>query len=87
MLTPRDLVPLLWRKSSTATTRTAPHSQGELNPNHDSDDKEEEEREGESEDGEMADEGAPCWPKLYTTGIMPEAKSAPSARNFDAGVR
>jgi hypothetical protein len=34
----------------------------------------------------MADEGAPCWPKLYTTGIVPEAKSAPSARHFDAGI-
>lgn len=83
MLTTRDL-PLLWQNSSTAATSTAPHNQGELNPNHV--DVEEEEREEESEGG-MSDEGAPYWPKLYTTGIVPEAKSAPSARHFDAGIR
>ena len=85
MMTPRDLVLLLWRNNSTATTSTAPHSQGELNPNHQND--KEKERDGESEEGEIADEGAPCWPKLYTTGIVPEAKSAPSACHFDAGIR
>jgi len=85
MLTPRDL-PLFCRNSNTATTSTAPHSQGELNPNHQNDE-EEKERDGENEEGEMADEGAPCWPKLYTTGMVPEAKSAPSARHFDAGIR
>ena len=81
MLTPRDLP--LCRNSNTATTSTAPHSQGELNPNHV--DEEEEKGEVESKEGEISDEGAPCWPKLYTTGIVPQAKSAPSARHSDAG--
>lgn len=83
MLTPRDPFPLLWRNSNTATIRTAPHSQGELNPNHDNID--EEERDGESEEGEMADEGSPCWPELYRTGIV-GGEAAPSARHFDAGI-
>ena len=91
MLTPRDLVTLLWPKSSIATTSTAPHSQGELSPTHENGDEkeeeEEEERGGDSEEGEMPDEGAPCCPKLYTTGIMPEAKSASSARHFNPTIR
>lgn len=85
MLTPRDRLPLLWRKSNAATTSTAPHSQGEPSPNHDNEE-EDGERGDESAEGGMADEGAPCWPKLYTTGIVPEAKSAPSARHLDAGI-
>jgi hypothetical protein len=85
MLTPRDL-PLFCRNSNTATTSTAPHSQGELNPNH-VDEEKEEKGEVESKDGEISGEGAPCWPKLYTTGIVPQAKSAPSARHSDDGIR
>jgi hypothetical protein len=81
MLTPRDL-PLLWRKSNAATTSTAPHSQGELNPIHVNDESEEEEGEVGRKEGERLDEGAPCWPKLYTTGIVPKANSAPGARHF-----
>jgi hypothetical protein len=64
-------LPLRWRNSNTAITSTAPHSQGELNLIHVDDEGEEEEGEVGRKEGEILDEGAPCWPKLYTTGIMP----------------
>jgi hypothetical protein len=64
-------LPLRWRNSNTAITSTAPHSQGGLNLIHVDEESEEE-------------EGAPCWRKLYTTGIVLEAKSAPGV-TFDTG--
>jgi len=63
MLTPRDL-PLRWRNSNTATTSTAPHSQGELNPIHVDGEGEEEDGEVGRKEGEILDEGTPSWPKL-----------------------
>jgi hypothetical protein len=74
-------LPLQWRNSNTAITSTAPHSQGELNLFHVDDKGEEEEGEG-----EILDEDAPCWPKLYMTGIVPEAKLADRNNNIDKNL-
>ena len=50
-------------------------SQEELILIHVDDEGEEEEGEVRKEGGILG-EGAPCWPKLYTTGIVPEVKCA-----------
>ncbi len=74
-------LPLRLRNGNTAITSTAPHSQGKLNLIR-VDDEGEEEEEVERKEGEILDEGAPCWPKLYTTGIVPVAKSTLGAHGI-----